>query len=86
MTAGRVVLTEGPAALSGGRIFSETRVQIAVRHPECIVRYFRPAEGDGASGRARATVVGYARTRKEGLVTKGEEQELAEATRRIVAR
>lgn len=45
----RGVFTEGPEAFPGARIFSKTHVQIAVRNPECIVGYFRPAEGDGAS-------------------------------------
>lgn len=43
----RGVFTEGAAAYPGARIFSKTHVQIAVRNPDCIVGYFRPAEGDG---------------------------------------
>lgn len=44
----RGVFTEGPVAYPGARIFSKTHVQIAVRNPECIVGYFRPAESDDA--------------------------------------
>ncbi len=43
----RGVFTEGPPAYPGARIFVKTHVQIAVRHPACVVGYFLPAEREG---------------------------------------